>query len=85
MSIREPEQLIRLPDGSWVDPAAVELIRALPRECSASGTLHAPRLTVWFRGGFNCVTDYESDEDALAARDLLAAEVNAARRREDGS
>jgi hypothetical protein len=69
-------KLHQLPDGTWVDPGTIRCIRVLSfRERGA--TLPAPRVIVSTPDAV-LVLDCESDEDAEALRDRIAAVANEA-------
>ena len=69
--------LIQLPDGSWVDPATVQTIAARASDDLTGGPHVGPRVTIWAGDGYFCC-EYPTLEEAYAARDKLAAEINAA-------
>jgi hypothetical protein len=70
-------RLYQLPDGTWVDPETIRGIRMLPRH---QGTvLHAPRVVISTPDNV-LIVDCESEEDAEALRDRIAAVVNGGER-----
>jgi hypothetical protein len=68
-------RLHQLPDGTWVDPETIWNIQMYPRDRGL--TPNAPRVVI--RTLIACLTiDCESDEDASAMRDRIAALANEA-------
>lgn len=69
-------RLHQLPNGDWIDLRTITSIRYAPRETGYSGMIHAPRIIVEAGPIFCRIIDFESNEDAQAARDELANLVN---------
>ncbi len=71
------KRVIILPNGDAVDPAAVVAVQYLPRFEGGSG-LHSDRVMVR-AGEAEVILNYESAEDAIAARDEIVRKIDRAR------
>lgn len=70
-------RLIQIIDDAWIDPAAVKAIEVVG-EPTRNGEDTTPRVAIYGMGGPFLVGSFLSWDEAEAARDELAATINAA-------
>lgn len=73
--------LIQLPNGNWLDPSQISVVRHNPRPMVVAWpqTTAHDSVSVSLRDGWTETISFESKDEAIACRDDLAAKVNAAR------
>lgn len=73
-------KLIQLSNGDWIDASTVTGVRAVEGWIGfGNRTPQEPRVVVFRAGEQRNVTTYPTYEDAVTARDQLAATINEAR------
>lgn len=70
-------KLIKLSNGSWVDPSTITAIRPLPTETGMLGDLYRARVIIHHCGGMTEVLTANDDEHAAQMANDLAEIVNA--------
>lgn len=71
----KPARLIRLANGSWIDPATVSSIRPMPTR-EAYGMLHRASVVVLHSNGLMDTIIVTDDLEAVSVADELASQVN---------
>jgi hypothetical protein len=68
-------KLLKLPNGSWVDPRTITSIRPLPTSTGFTGHLHRARVVVNHGAGLAEEILANDDADALRIADEIAGQT----------
>lgn len=70
------KKLIKLPNGSWIDPATITAIRPLPTSSDELGGTHRARVCIHHVGGYIEIILANDDTHAQQLADEYAYQAN---------
>jgi len=74
------DQLVRLPDGTWVRPSTVTaIVPASGESCAVLRMNFPPRVIVHYGPGYITIINSATDADAVALADQIARSLRARR------